>query len=111
MKQNLKPYLQSVVMKDPKEKSSCISEDIYLDYKEFAKYAKPFKHIRVGVGGGKRPFGMVFFKVPKSDILKTVKNFQYGVTFSVMKNPMIEGDIGTMYISEMIMMMNLEEKK
>lgn len=75
--------------------------DKTLPWDLFLKYIRPYKHIRVGVGGGKVPFEFTYFKISKRELIKTVRMSRSETKFTVMTNPSIPNDIGVMYISEM----------
>ena len=109
MKQNIAPYLSEIKNKhNAREKPSCISDEMTLNYKDFIKYVRPYNHIRVGVDGSKEPFRYVYFKINKKELINTVRMNNYDVTFSVMVNPNIENDIGVLYISKMKMMLKFD---
>lgn len=72
-----------------------------LKWDEFLKLIKPYRHIRVGVEGGEEPFSKIFFRAIKREVIDTVRMNQMDVTFTVMVNPNIANDIGTMFISKM----------
>lgn len=63
---------------------------------------KGFKHIRVGVIGGKKPFTCTYFKVKKKEVIDIVRMNQCKVRFSIMFNskvqPLLED---VLYINEL----------
>lgn len=89
------------------KKESCI-EEFKMNYTDFLKYIKKFKHIRVGVGGGTPPFQYTFFRANKKEVANIVLMNQYDVWFSVMKNTQIKDDVGVLYIDKLKMKIKLD---
>lgn len=58
---------------------------------------KPFKHIRAGVGGGKKPFKYIYLKVDKKEVVDTVRSNQMKVTYSIMYNSRMNEELGRKY--------------
>lgn len=97
-----KKYIQKLKSKKREPDYSCWKEwDKTLSWEEFLKYIKPYKHIRVGVDCEKSFNGKIFLRVTKKQIAELVKADKMDVTFTVMVNPNIKDDIGTMFISKM----------
>lgn len=76
--------------------------DKKLDHLKFLKLIKKFNHIRVGVGGGKKPFEYIFLKVDKKEVIQSVMMSQMEVTCSIMYNSRVQKNLeDTLYISKM----------
>ena len=83
-------------------------ENFKMNYTDFLKFVKKFKHIRVGVGGNRPPFQYTFFRANKKEVMNTVLMHQTDVFFSVMKDPRIINDVGVMYIDKLKMKLKLD---
>lgn len=76
-----------------------VSHDKFLN-----EIVKVFKHIRVGVTGGKEPFAYTYFKVSKKEVIEIVRMNQCKVRFSIMFNSKVQSNLeNVLYINELKM--------
>lgn len=88
-------------MKNKTDKPSCWKDyNKKLSWKPFLEYIKPFRHIRAGVKGNTPPFDLTYFKITKSELIKTIRMHQSQVTFDVMVDTNNPADIGIMFIKK-----------
>ncbi len=73
------------------------TEPVMVKHDEFIKIMKKFTEVRVGVGGGDKPFTHIFLKVSKKDVRDAVRMNQMDVTYSIMYNSLVNEELNANY--------------
>lgn len=87
-------------------KTKTISSNVFIQ-----EVLPKFKHIRVGVSGGKPPFKYTYFKVSKKEVTQIVIMNQMRVKYSIMYNSRVDSKLEDVLYIESLRMTIFDKKK